>query len=246
VVSRRKRDFLGRRREGYYEATHRPLNCLFFLLPLIVWIQIGTLWIDWGSPSTSPERVRAFYWILKFLWLFGDAPRYLPGLLLVALFLTWHQLQTPRDRLRWPVVGGMAFESIILMLPLLILNHLFNFYVLAAADRDGMSLGSELIVALTAGVYEELIFRLLLIWLLKLLLIDLLEWDKGAATVLIVTAAGLMFAGYHFIGPSTPWDFRRFFFLAVAGLYLGVVYVHRGFGIAVGVHALYDVVLVSL
>ncbi|MCG3179555.1 MAG: hypothetical protein BIFFINMI_01891 [Phycisphaerae bacterium] len=240
------RDFMGPRREGYFPATHRPLNCLFFLLPLIVWIELGSLWVDWGAAASTQERVRAFWWILQFFRIFRSVPACVPGVVLVLVFLIWHRVQ--HDRLRWGVVGGMFVESVLLCLPLLMMNHLFNFYAMKATTGAAGSpgIGQELIIALTAGVYEELIFRLLLIWLLGMLVVDLFEWRKGPAMSIVVVASGLMFAGYHFLGSSAVFDSRKFLFLSLSGIYLGALYLQRGFGIAVGVHALYDVVLVCM
>ena len=242
-MPRRSRDFFGPRREGYYDATHRPLNCLLFLLPLIVLYEVGSLWV--GSVplgSTPPQRVTAFYWIVQFLGLFASVPTYLPGVLLVVIFGLWHLLDRDRVHPRWTVVGGMFLESLAMCLPLLVMNRLFHqFNMLAGGD----GLGQELIVALTAGIYEELIFRLLLIWLLKIALIDLARLPRTWTMAGIVVLTAALFAIYHYAG-AEPFAMRTFMFRTLAGIYLGGLFVLRGFGITVGVHAIYDVILTCL
>jgi hypothetical protein len=61
----------------------------------------------------------------------------------------------------------------------------------------------------------------------------------GATIAVLVSAAA--FTLYH---QRHAWPEVTFFFLA--GVYFGAIYVVRGFGIVVGVHALYDIITVSL
>lgn len=242
-MQRRSRDFFGRRKDSYVQATHRPLNCLVFLLPLIVIYEIGSLTahslpLDTPSP---PERVIAFYAIMRFLGLFATVPTYLPGLLLLVILALWHLASEHRGRLRWTAVLGMAVESLLFCIPLLVLNRLVQMCVLAGGGGE-FGLREQLVVAVTAGIYEELIFRLLLIWIFKVVLVDVLELPKAGSMAAIVLATAGMFAGYHYLG-AERFAWTTFLFRTAAGALLGMVYVLRGFGITVGTHALYDVIV---
>ena len=56
--------------------------------------------------------------------------------------------------------------------------------------------------------------------------------------------AALAFAIYHdevVVAGAIRWPLLATYF--AAGVYLGVLYLWRGFGIAVGVHAVYDIVV---
>lgn len=254
-MARASRDFFGPRREGYYQAAQRPLNCLVFLLPLIAIYEIGSLWVGSVPLTSPPERVTAFAWIVQFLGLFAALPTYAPGLMLVALFLIWHLVSKPRSPLRLGVVGGMVVETALLTLPLLMLNKAFQFYgpmtlqasMLQATSggAEPVGTGTELIIALTAGIYEEFIFRLLLIWIAKVALIDLLKLPRTGTMIAIVLVTAALFGAYHYVGPEV-FAWRTFLFRTMAGVYLGAIFVARGFGITVGVHALYDIVLTLL
>jgi membrane protease YdiL (CAAX protease family) len=96
-----------------------------------------------------------------------------------------------------------------------------------------------------AGIYEELLFRLILLsglwWLLRYFWTA--SW-KSLATAML--ASSLLFALAHYIGPGGE-EVKGFslVFRFLAGVFFGVVFVYRGFGIAAGSHALYDI-LVSL
>ena len=53
-----------------------------------------------------------------------------------------------------------------------------------------------------------------------------------------------VFAAAHNLGPyGEPFHARAFLFRALAGLYFALLYALRGFGIAVGAHAGYDVLV---
>jgi membrane protease YdiL (CAAX protease family) len=53
-----------------------------------------------------------------------------------------------------------------------------------------------------------------------------------------------VFAAAHHVGPyGEPFDDFVFLFRAVAGLYFAALYQTRGFGVAVGAHACYDVLV---
>ena len=56
--------------------------------------------------------------------------------------------------------------------------------------------------------------------------------------------SAVLFAAAHHIGPyGEPFDRSVFLFRALAGLYFGLLYQLRGFGVAVGTHASYDVLV---
>ena len=94
-----------------------------------------------------------------------------------------------------------------------------------------------------AGVYEEVLFRLCLLpicyGLLRLLLLP-----AKAATILAVIAVSVVFSYAHFIGPAAdPWTLFSFTFRVLAGLFFAVLFVLRGFGVAAGCHAVYDLLV---
>ena len=64
------------------------------------------------------------------------------------------------------------------------------------------------------------------------------------AVPLATVAAALAFAAAHHVGPHGEEVVTiKFLFRATAGLYFTILYVTRGFGIAVGAHAAYDILV---
>ena len=101
----------------------------------------------------------------------------------------------------------------------------------------------NLIMFLGAGIYEELLFRLVLlsgtIWVLRRLGVEL-AWS----VVYGVALTSLAFAAAHYVGPyGDLFDPRSFLFRFIAGLFFCILFVYRGFGIAAGTHALYDILV---
>jgi len=108
----------------------------------------------------------------------------------------------------------------------------------------GLSWQAEIVFSLGAGIYEELLFRLILIAALHALLVDWLKipdlWGSTAAMVLSAVA----FALYHF-SQDNSFTFSLFGYYTIAGAYLACLYVGRGIGIAAGAHAFYDLLVVA-
>jgi len=103
---------------------------------------------------------------------------------------------------------------------------------------------TRLMLALGAGLFEELVFRVLLVGALAFALRRVL----GASTVLaggIASLVGaLVFSAAHYVGAyGDAFTLASFTFRALAGLFFSVLYVLRGFGIAAWTHALYDVMV---
>ena len=105
------------------------------------------------------------------------------------------------------------------------------------------ALAPELIAAAGAGVYEEAVFRLILLGGMILILTRYFGADpRWVVPVAIVVSAVLFSYAHHGIG-GEPWDRRIFLIRTAMGLFLGGIYWARGIGIAVYSHALYNVVL---
>ena len=96
-------------------------------------------------------------------------------------------------------------------------------------------------LSLGAGLFEEIIFRVVLLNMLFLLLKPLLK-SKVSAAVVSVLVASFLFSMSHYIGTmADQWQLYSFMFRWVAGLLFTVLYFMRGFAITAYTHALYDI-----
>jgi hypothetical protein len=231
---------------GYYQATRHPFACLLFLAPLLAAYEGGVLYL--GSDGQA-LRTGADTWLRWIFQTFGLPALHWPPLMIALIFGVWSWMSRgnrPRDL---PGVWlGMTVESIGFALLLWGVGRvheplLESFGVplnqVAAADNRF----SHAISYLGAGIYEELLFRLIgysgLLWLVRTSMPS-----RTISAMVAMTLSALAFSAAHHIGPSgEPLVQRVFIFRALAGLYFVVLYQLRGFGIAVGAHACYDVIV---
>jgi len=232
---------------GYLAATRHPWPCLLFLVPLLAAYEGGLVWM--GGPRPEGLRTGADTWLHWGLELFGLHHLYWTPAFIVLVLVVWSWLRRgdrPGDLLG--LCTGMAAESIIFALGLCGVSRglgplldTFNIKLAYPARLDPAV--AQVIIYVGAGIYEEVLFRLLLfsglVWFLRLA-----EMPSLVAVGLAAAGSALLFSAAHYAGPyGEAFNGYTFFFRLVAGLYFAFVYQFRGFGIAVGAHACYDVIV---
>ena len=236
-----------RSQAGYFTATRHPWPCLLFLLPLLAAYEGGVLWLG----GTHPEALRngADTWLHWGLEAFGLSQLYWAPCLTALVFLVWswrRRHDRPDDLVE--LLIGMGLESMAFAGGLLALSRSVG----PLLDRLGVALDlapatdqalTGVITFVGAGIYEEVLFRLVLFGGLfalgrRLDVPFLLAFPIAALT------AAVLFAAAHHAGPyGEGFDGYVFFFRTLAGLYFTLLFQLRGFGIAVGAHACYDVLV---
>jgi membrane protease YdiL (CAAX protease family) len=137
----------------------------------------------------------------------------------------------------------MAAECVVWAAILVGLARLQDRYWPLAAAAGWDSMFARLIGFCGAGLYEEVLFRLLLLPLL-IWACERLGAATIPATILGLVASSLLFSAAHYVGPlGDAFDLYSFTFRALAGMFFAVLFIVRGFGIAAGTHAIYDVLV---
>lgn len=240
-------------KSGYWEESARPLASLAFVAPLLLTYEAGVLWL-------GPEAIRnaADVWLRGLLDLLGFSQYFLLPGIMCGLLLAWHHLARQPWRLNGSVLYGMLLESLAFGFLLVLVaswqGRLFAGIPPACAAEGaegGESLAAVVIAYLGAGIYEEVLFRLLLLsaaagvcrwagWSWRA------GWVSGAiATSLLFAAAHYRFdvtwLGWHIIaGHGEVFLWSTFVFRLLAGLTFSTLFLLRGFGVTVGTHAAYD------
>lgn len=119
---------------------------------------------------------------------------------------------------------------------------------IAAQGQGGsvarMAAPTRIMLALGAGLYEELVFRVLLVGALGLAFRRALGASPVTAAILSSLLGAIVFSAMHYVGAyGDPFTLQSFTFRALAGLFFSVLFVTRGFGITAWAHALYDVMV---
>lgn len=233
-------------RISYFQDARRPLHSLFFLLPLIIAYEIGAAYVGPTSALGQKDLVIAYHLMQLFFSVLGATGIFLPGFLIIAILLITHVLSAQPWKVRFTTLMAMTGESLLWTLPLFVLNR-FVRYAATASGAGLTGYWEDVVISTGAGVYEELIFRLILVTALMILMEDVLKVRHRRAAFWAVFIAALLFAAHHHppIG-SEAYDFGRFAFRTLAGVYLGTLYLFRGYGITAGCHAIYNVIVVTL
>jgi hypothetical protein len=231
----------------YLQATRHPWPSFVLLLPLLLTYEVGVLWL--GGPQPDTLRNGADTWMRWGLEAVGLGHPCWPPALLAVFFLLWCLLRSdscPKDLIG--VVSAMVIEAVFFALGLWGLSRalgpvLEGFGIPLAWHPATAEALRQTITFIGAGVYEEVLFRLLLftglVRLMQLVFIPLL-----LAVPVAASASAALFSAAHYVGPyGEVFHTYTFLFRMLAGLYFAAVYQFRGFGIAAGSHALYDVVV---
>jgi membrane protease YdiL (CAAX protease family) len=234
---------------SYWQAAREARYSLLFALPLLLLYE-GLSFALTQSAYTGVRNGADVLLKTLFVAFGGRHGLALFSLLLLGIggALVWRDARRHPGRLDRRYFGMMLAESMVYaallggavsMLTSLLLSPMLSAAQAAVPARLG--LGSQLVLSLGAGLYEELLFRVLLVS--GLLAVGVrLGWKRPAAVAVAVGVAALIFSAFHYIGPmGDAFTVPSFAFRAIAGLLLSGLYVARGFGIAAWSHALYDV-----
>ncbi|MEP7227262.1 MAG: CPBP family intramembrane glutamic endopeptidase [Gemmatimonadales bacterium] len=235
---------------SYWRITRAPRYSLTFALPLLVAYEV--LAFSLSHDEVSGVRNGADV-LLKsiFLAMGGRSGLVVFGALLVGggAWLVWQDYRRSRT-LDPRIFGLMAVESVVYALAFgLVIGRLTSLLlpglsILWTGSANSWSLPTQLMISLGAGIYEELLFRVILVSGLALMARRALGWSPTGSGVFAVVVGALVFSAFHYIGPyGDRFDLTSFTFRAIAGVLFSGLYLLRGFGITAWTHALYDVFL---
>jgi len=224
--------------DSYWALSRTPLTSLAFILPLVLAYEGGVLLLGRGTPRNGAD-----VWLRQALDGLGFGQYFLLPALTVVGLLAWHHVQHDRWRFSPAVLVGMCVECVILAMLLVGLARLQSrFWPLAIGD-GAVALLARFVGYCGAGLYEEVLFRLLML--------PAVAWacrrfgaTPGAAGAWAVIITSVVFSAAHYVGPlGDAFDLHSFAFRALAGIFFATLFLVRGFGIAAGTHAAYDMIV---
>ena len=277
-------------RDSYLERTSRPIYAIVFLLPFIIFYEVGTILINTDVLNQSQVRVVAFVWLQNLLEYLGSGSRLAwvaPPLVVVVILIALQLVSGKQWHFCLGDIWPMAVECALLAVPLIVFSLFLSSPVKPQGEIDefansairvqtasplscslaaGRSLSSSnaetggvepktqlllanIVTGIGAGIYEELVFRLILICLLMLLFQDVLRLTHKNSIILSVLISAALFSAHHHVvfldgqfGRTAIFNWTEFGFRTIAGIYFAVLFAIRGFGITAGTHAFYDII----
>lgn len=234
----------------YWELSRTPLTSLVFTLPLIAAYEGGVLVLGRGSPRNGAD-----VWLREILGSLGFGQYFLLPLATVAGLLAWQFLAHDRWKLSLSVLPGMVAECLLWAVVLVGIGRVQQGFFpldigagLPSLEVDAFGGGvrglfARIVSFCGAGLYEEVLFRLLMlpagVWLLQRL-----GCGPLAAGGWAVLASSLIFSAAHYVGPlGDTFALDSFVFRTLAGMLFAALFLVRGFGIAAGSHFLYDLIV---
>jgi hypothetical protein len=247
----------------YWVETQRPLASLLFLMPLLIGYEAAVVLLD--GEGAAGLRNGADAWMRGWLLQAGIQFPWVLPIGVAGGLLLWHLVRRDNWSCRFDTLLGMLAESLLFALLLIIcgqtLHMAFGGTLPTAAICGGLTASQVRAISyLGAGLYEESLFRLLLLPALYGIG-RAVGLNRGLSGGLAVVLSSLIFSAAHYLpreasalSPEAYFAaletvrenaalWYGFVFRSLAGVAFGTLFLLRGFGVTVGSHALYDVLV---
>jgi hypothetical protein len=247
-----------KRIRSYWEASRAHRYSLLFALPLLVIYEALAALLA-SDRGVGDVRNGADV-LLKSLFVAVAGSRgptvFMVGVIGLSLWLVWRDFRSHGRRLEAWVFGGMIVESILLSLVFGLVVGTLTAHLLgplgALAIQAGGEMGSlsglaRLMLSIGAGLYEELLFRVVIVAAIANGARLAFGWQRTGAGIIATLLGALIFSTFHYLGPyGDDFALQSFTFRTIAGILFSALYLTRGFGITAWTHALYDVMVLMV
>ncbi len=112
----------------------------------------------------------------------------------------------------------------------------------AISGIESASALDKILMSVGAGIYEEIVFRVILISGVGRL-VGLGDSPGFGGYILLIGISSIVFSAAHVTGDPSALSPYVFTFRAVGGAVFALVYLVRGFGVVVYTHAFYDILV---
>ena len=226
-----------------YLTRSRNLSKSFlFILPLLVFYEIGIVLYGSATKNTADIIVK------KPFEIFGNnATLAFNSLIIIISFFSIFYIEK-KNRLNCGIFIPMFLESTAygFFLGYVTLFFVHGYLPFDITNLPVQSFIKGIIISLGAGIYEEILFRMLLLSILYFIIVKALRTNPIIGSLSSILICAFIFSIMHYIGPTgDSYSISSFSFRLVAGIVLSAIFVFRGLGIAVYTHAIYDILVIQ-
>lgn len=227
---------------SYFLQTRSSFYSFLFTIPLFFIYEVGILFLS--KDDILVVRNGADFLMRSILESFGIFGLYgLGAIFLIGFIVTYIYFFNDKSNksIRADYLFIMIFESVCWAL---ILYFLLSKFMLVLMNPIGKTITQQVTLAVGAGIYEEFLFRVMLISGLTGIIGFVFLWrEKVRKAAALIIAAGI-FSAFHFMGDYGDFFSMELFLLRFfAGIVLGILYIARGFGITAYAHSIYDLIV---
>ena len=229
---------------NYFRNSKSPLYILIFITPLLLCYEF--LIFKLNRSDINGIRNGADVLIRRIFHHLGIYGFYLVGFIVfISVFLAYYFRTKRVDKVKidFNYFLLMLFESCIYALVLIIILQKSSQYLsISSLFNSDFHL---FIMALGAGIYEEFVFRVIMISAGIFFFHKLLKWNLNTSKILSIIISALLFSIFHYLGKlGDAFAMRSFLLRTLAGLILAIIYIFRGYGITVYTHTIYDLIII--
>ncbi|MDO9547996.1 MAG: CPBP family glutamic-type intramembrane protease [Candidatus Marinimicrobia bacterium] len=232
--------------KAYWRQSKSPFYSLLFTLPMLIAYEL--LIFTFNRSDIIGLRNGADILFRQFFSLFNVYGFYLVGFLVLSALLTsyyFHNRQNETRQFQYQFFILMLLESIVFAFVMFVFVDKLGSVLLSSGSSSGKK--EFVVLALGAGVYEEFIFRVVLISGFTFFLKDILRLHSVTSAVVAVIAAALTFSLFHYMGSlGDVFEIKSFLIRFIAGIFLSILYVLRGYGITAYTHTFYDLLVILI
>ena len=227
---------------SYLLKSKTSFYSFLFTLPLFFLYEINILFLSWDDilvvRNGADFLMRNILESFDIYGLYGLGLVFFLGLLVTYIFFIKEDQQ---QEVNVNFLFIMLAESILWSV---VLYFLLSKFMVLLMNPTGKTILQQVTLAIGAGIYEEFLFRVLLIAGLSGILGFVFMWDKTFKNIIAVVLSGGIFSAFHFMGEYGDFFSMELFLIRFfAGLILGVLYMYRGFGITAYTHSIYDLIV---
>lgn len=207
-----------------------------FILPLLLAYEIGLVLLHSNVVNWAHGVVHVVFQV------FGRAEPVLFAAL-VAVLMAVSLRRAQHLRIDLELYGLMLIESLLYAGSLgLLCSVAARRLLLMGGPAAGRVLAHEVVLSVGAGVYEEVLFRVVLLGGMYYASKRWLKLRPGLAAFAGIMVSSVLFAACHHLGPyGEAFEMARLSYRFGMGTVFAAIYIYRGLGIVVYTHALYDI-----
>ena len=227
---------------SYFSTSRSYFYSFLFTIPLFFVYEISILFLS--KDDIIVVRNGADFLMRNILESFDIYGLYALGFVFFsgfALSFIFFIKADKKKELKFNFLFFMFIESVLWSF---ILYLMLSKFMLVLMNPMGKMILQQVTLAIGAGIYEEFLFRVLLIAGLTRLLGFIFLWKQLSRKIVALIISGGIFSAFHFMGEYGDFFSMELFLLRFfAGIILGVLYLFRGFGITAYTHSIYDLIV---